>query len=186
MAGSPKKRARKAAGGLPPRRGPYKLDAERAGRVIDAVLRGNFLETAAGYAGIRAATLREWLARGRRDLETGQDTASARFVRDVDRAQSESESRHVERIENASVAADPKDAWKASAWLLEKRHPERWGTRTRVIVEGELEELFRRLKGSLPADVYALVVEAASSAGQGAGEGEGDAADEDLDEATRH
>lgn len=80
---------------------------------------GNYIETAAAYAGISKQTLYNWLRRGARQ-KSGQ---YREFALAVEQALAEAEMRDLALIEQA--ARDGK--WQAAAWRLERRFPKRWG-----------------------------------------------------------
>ena len=78
------------------------------------------LDVAARFAGISPRTLHRWLRLGRKK---GPYRA---FRRAVYRALAQAEIRDVLVINKAG----PKD-WRAAAWKLERRWPERWGRTSR-------------------------------------------------------
>jgi hypothetical protein len=94
------------------------LTPDVAETVIGALRAGNYLETAAAFAGISVSTLRNWLRAGRR----GSSPELADFYRMVQQARAAAEVEALERIRR-----DP--AWQAAAWRLERAYPERWGRR---------------------------------------------------------
>jgi transposase len=105
------------------RRGRPKLTevpAEVQQKIIQALLGGNYLETAAAYAGIHKSTLYNWLKRGAR-----QKTGPFRDFSDaVRKAQADAEVRDVARIAQAAAVN-----WQACAWRLERKFPAKWGRR---------------------------------------------------------
>lgn len=103
---------------------PNHLDDETTKKVCDAIRGGNYLETAAAYAGVPRSTLHDWLRRGRK----GQEPYDA-FVAEVEEALGAAETGFVVRV--ATAARDPRH-WTAAAWWLERRFPDRWGRRDRV------------------------------------------------------
>lgn len=138
----------------PPQGGrPSKLTPELTAKVTAAVRAGNWLETAAAYAGVHRATLHEWLKRGRaeldrlaeeelnppvepqrrtrkwlaareaRQLEREAEAPYAAFAGAVEQALADAEVASVTRI----TAAASKGDWKADAWRLEKMNPQRYG-----------------------------------------------------------
>lgn len=86
-----------------------------------AVRAGNYLHVAAAFAGLSKETPIEWRKRGARDLRKGQDTVYAKFAQAVDQALAHAEVHSVAAIRSAT-----KENWQAAAWLLERRHPDRW------------------------------------------------------------
>jgi transposase len=102
---------------------PTKLTPEVQKRIIDALRAGNYVETAAAYAGIGRQTLYDWLHRGAKEGKG----AYHEFHEAVEKALAESEVRDVALIAKAAEAQ-----WQAAAWRLERRAPERWGKRVTV------------------------------------------------------
>jgi transposase len=102
------------------RRGrPTKLTPEIQEKIVSVIRKGNYIETAAAYAGISKQTLYNWLRTGSRK-PTG---VYGEFVRAVEQALAESEMADLARIEQAAIEGH----WQASAWRLERRFPKRWG-----------------------------------------------------------
>jgi len=101
---------------------PTKLNDERHKRLCDLVRAGNWLESAAAMAGVSSAVVRDWCRRGEREAEKGLDTIYTRFAADFETARAASEGHLVMRI----MQATGKD-WKAAAWLLSKKNPDRFG-----------------------------------------------------------
>lgn len=109
----------------PARRGPGRPTALTPAveeRIILAVRRGNYIETAAAFAGISKDSLYEWLKRGARE----PDSAYAAFSDALEKALAEAEMSDLARIEKAAVEG----TWQAAAWRLERRNPKRWALRT--------------------------------------------------------
>lgn len=107
---------------------PSKLTPELQERIVQAIRAGNYIETAAAYAGIAKSTLYDWLKRGAR-AKTGKYRA---FSDAVQRALAEAEVRDVAIIGKAA-----QEQWQAAAWRLERKFPERWGRKDRHEVTGE-------------------------------------------------
>ena len=100
--------------------------------IMKAVRLGNYLETAAAYAGINKDTLFAWLRQGARD-ESGP---FKEFSDSVSKAMAEAEMTDLGRIQEAA-----KTNWQASAWRLERRNPARWGRKDRTPVAPEEESI---------------------------------------------
>lgn len=121
---------------------PTKINEERAGKIIRAIRAGNYIETAAALAGINKSTLYAWLKRGAAEMDRLQNDPKAKpkkselpfldFSNAVDIALAEAENRDVEAI-NAAVMDD----WRAAAWRLERKFPDRWGRKDRLQAEVE-------------------------------------------------
>ena len=117
---------------------PSKLDRETQQRICDAIAAGNYMETAALYAGVCKDTLYEWLRRGRAGKKG--DERYAQFAQAVEEALARSEVRDV-----ALIAKAAEQHWQAAAWRLERRYPDRWGRRSLVTggEEGPIEVVWR-------------------------------------------
>jgi hypothetical protein len=88
--------------------------------IVDALGAGHYREVACKLAGIDRRTLLNWLKRGQRERSgVYRDLYLA-----VERAEAKAEVFHLKNIETASTKS-----WFASAWFLERKHPERWGKR---------------------------------------------------------
>lgn len=119
----PKKRGRKRS----PRGTPrtlYKFNQDAASEILEKLRDGNYLEVAAAAAGISKSTLCQWLKVGKR-LGKGPIW---QFCQDVKKAKAEAEAMAVGHV----VSAAKIGVWQASAWLLERRQPKRWGKRERL------------------------------------------------------
>jgi hypothetical protein len=97
-----------------------KITVDIIGCISEALGAGHYREVACKLAGIDRKTLTNWLKRGERER--------AGLYRDlylaVDKAEAKAEVFHLKNIETASTKS-----WFASAWFLERKHPERWGKR---------------------------------------------------------
>lgn len=124
---------------------PIKLDQTIHDKIYTAIRSGNYIETAAAYAGINKTTLYEWLKRGERAIQTAEATGRkipakeqpfASFSNAIEKALAEAEMNDVKRI----TAAARKD-WHAAAWRLERKFPSRWGRKHQVFEDPEEKEL---------------------------------------------
>jgi hypothetical protein len=96
--------------------------------VCQALRAGAHMEQAATYAGVHRATVYRWLARGE------ADDAPQRF-RDFAAAVREAEA-GFEIASLALIARAGDEDWRARAWLVERRHPRRWGRRKALELSG--------------------------------------------------
>ena len=108
----------------PSKRGrPSKYDPERAEQILLVIQNGGSRETAAEYAGVDRSTLFRWINEFC-DLRDAIKKADAQF-----------EMRHLQNISNAA-RGNPEEGrlpvWQASAWILERKFPERWRQRSSV------------------------------------------------------
>jgi hypothetical protein len=101
---------------------------EKLCRIIRA---GNYAETAAAACGINRDTLREWIKRGAREgAGRYHDLAVA-----IDEASGHAEVRAVAIIGKAAETQ-----WQAAAWMLERKHPDRWGKRISVQAQNAMAQ----------------------------------------------
>ena len=113
---------------------PTKLDYKVQEKIIQAIKAGNYMETAAAYAGISKSTLYDWLKRGEREKQRVAKNPRYRirksekiyvdFSDAVEKALAEAEVRDVLLISKAA-----EEQWQAAAWRLERKFPDRWGRR---------------------------------------------------------
>jgi hypothetical protein len=99
-----------------------KFDEDVAERILTALRAGAYIETAANHAGLSRSGFYKWMKKGRAGEEP-----YATFVADVDQALATAE-----LTDWAFIGKAREKEWTAAAWRLERRHPERYGRRTRV------------------------------------------------------
>ncbi len=118
---------------------PTKLTPKLLARLVNLLRAGNYRETAASAVGIDRHTIREWEKRGQRASPGDpKERVYREFAETVERSESEGECRHVTLIATAAQRQ-----WTASAWLLERKHPEKWGRREahQVTIEDKRPDL---------------------------------------------
>ena len=111
---------------------PTKLNFDTHNKIISAIRAGNYIETAAAYAGINKSTLYDWLKRGEREKQRvaqnprykirKSEIPYVEFSNAVEKALAEAEVRDV-----AIIAKAAEEQWQAAAWRLERKFPDRWG-----------------------------------------------------------
>lgn len=99
-------------------------------KILWALKIGNYRKVAAEYAGISDRTLISWLSRGRDQME---GDPYHEFYLAVLEAEQTAEVRALGIIQQAAQ----KD-WKAAAWYLERKFPERYCTRAAVFIAKRL------------------------------------------------
>jgi transposase len=112
---------------------PIKLSLEIQESICQAIRAGNYIETAAAFAGIDKTTLYDWLKRGAR-AKGSADAVFVGFSHSVQKALSDSEVTDV-----ATIGVAAKENWQAAAWRLERKFPERWGRKDSVKHSGDTE-----------------------------------------------
>jgi hypothetical protein len=145
---------------------PTKLTPELRDRILDAVLEGNYLETAAQVAGINKTTLYRWLRRAA-DLEA----QALEHVTDDDLDAGADLWQHVDpdlwvyldfrhALKSAEAYAETElvrqtlhrgQGWQAAMTVLERRHPARWGRRLDAHVDHS-GEVSRTVEVIAPTD----------------------------------
>ena len=119
-----------------------KLSPELQALVVEALNSGNYIETAAAYAGIHEATIYRWLERGRierarlsddDDAEPDpEETPYREFCEAVEKTRANAEVRSLALIQKAAMDG----TWQASAWYLERSYPRKWGRFERQEITG--------------------------------------------------
>lgn len=111
---------------------------EIAQQIIEAIRVGNYIETAANYAGIGHSTFHLWMKKGRdeierlveleeRGIDAEVDPALAvyvEFVGNVKKAEADAEVQAVTRVRSAMG-----ENWQAAMTFLERKYPAKWGRR---------------------------------------------------------
>lgn len=111
-----------------------KLTPARHKKLVAMMKAGNFMGTAAQACGIHVNTLRIWLTKGRDKLDDQGEVAEEgdpkfrQFAADFDAASA------VGEVELVRVVK--KGDWKGAAWILERRHPDRWRGKSSVEMSG--------------------------------------------------
>ncbi len=119
---------------------PSRFTEETRKKILWALRLGNFRKIAARYAGISKRTLCDWIYKGA-EAESGE---YAGFCNDVLEAEQAAEIRALGVIQQAANRD-----WKAAAWFLERKFPERYCVRAAVF-------LAKRLDIDDPADLGAM------------------------------
>lgn len=135
---------------------PSLFTPERVEKILAALQLGAYRQTAAQYAGISDSTLQDWLLLSRTALADGEDGTRAMVNREeyekdpegvvpilepvtrfaqlfgaVEDAEASAEVRSLGQIQEAAQSA-----WQAAAWILERKHRDRWGRPTTLQVSG--------------------------------------------------
>ncbi len=108
---------------------PDKLTQEVHDKIVGAIKAGNYIETAAAFAGISKSTLYKWLREGAR-AKSGK---KKEFSHAVAQALAESEVGDVVLI---GRAAKEKNDWRAAAWRLEHKFAH-WKSTSEVTLKGD-------------------------------------------------
>jgi transposase-like protein len=127
------------------------LSADQRQIIIEAIRSGATVTAAAGAAGCSRRTIARWRERGAGD---GATPSEREFLLDYERAEAVAEVRLVQAITSAS-ALD----WRAAAWMLCHRWPDRWSEKRTIKIEGEhtdgaamVVEMLRQVREDRRAD----------------------------------
>jgi len=105
---------------------PTKFTDDVKSKILAAIRGGNYIETAAAWAGVNKTTLYAWLKQGAAE-EAGD---YRRFSDAVAEALA-----HAEVADLACVGDSAKRGnWQAAAWRLERRNSARWGRKDSLTV----------------------------------------------------
>jgi hypothetical protein len=128
---------------------PTKLTPEVHDRIVQVVSAGNYLKTAAQFAGISVTTLTNWMARGRAAnalAESGQPVPEEEqrylvFLAAVTQAETQAEVAAVTHWRRAFA-----DDWRAARDYLGRKRPEQWAAKTTVSISSDEAE--RRIEAA--------------------------------------
>lgn len=135
-----------------------KLTEDTIEKVCELIRKGAYIETAVAYCGISKDTFYRWLKEGAR---TKEDTLTKKLSDALWVAQAEAEMRDLNIIDKVALGSPDVLArdeagnilldaqgypvvqeyglqpnWKASAWRLERRFPQRWGKNIKIESNG--------------------------------------------------
>ena len=107
--------------------------------IVGYIEAGNYIEVACGAVGIHKDTYYEWIKKGNAGKQPYADFADA-----IKKATDKAEIRNVVVIQKAA-----QENWQASAWYLERKHPDRWGKKETIKQEHsgtlEVKSIFQEL-----------------------------------------
>jgi hypothetical protein len=137
---------RKPSPARPPGR-PLTLTLEVHKKIVKVLAAGNYRRVAALAAGIEPGTLDRWLYDGMVDRDRGDDSVFSRLYKDV----VEAEQKVTQKMVASLVRGGEKDP-KFSVEYLQRRHPDEWGNRSRIVHEGNADAPLQT-KGTLVVDI---------------------------------
>ena len=102
----------------------YKFEDEQIWRRLNqAISVGAYIEDACIFAGISSRQFRRW----RELAEQGVEPYAGRWV-EIQRSESQAVIRNLFNIHNAGNSG----SWQASAWILERKYPAKYGRREQI------------------------------------------------------
>jgi len=118
-----------------------KLNADVQERICQMVAQGVPLETAARAGGVTYQTLHNWMKRG-----ADGEAPYASFRTEVEQAKALSEANLIALMRQAAVEGSAGE-WRAAAWLLARRFPERWSEKRQLEVTGPEQTSTQMVRG---------------------------------------
>ena len=106
-----------------------KFTEETQQKIISAIRLGMTYERAALAAGIAVSTFYKW----KKEAEEQKWGQKKEFLDALKKAEAEGEAMLLQRIQKEAKNG----TWQAAAWILERRHRERWGRNLDVTSGGE-------------------------------------------------
>jgi len=100
---------------------PPKLSLEMIEQICDLIIEGKPLARAAMLTNISESTLYRWLALGK------EIDAEEIYCELVKRVREATECSEFELLQNMRIAGMKTENWRATAWMLERRFPEKYG-----------------------------------------------------------
>lgn len=119
---------------------PKLLTPEVREKIVRALLTGLYVEQAVVLAGISRRTFYAWHQRGSLDREANRESVYRAFFEEVERAKTDHERLSLHRI-NRSGKTD----WRAMAWVLERKYPDRWGPKAKLLIDVDIHGASWRL-----------------------------------------
>jgi len=113
---------------------PSKLTPELHAEIIILLKAGNFVETTCGTVGINKSTFYDWIKKGKNPNHP--KNKYRKFREAVEQAMAWSEARNVALITKLS-----EENWRAAAWMLSRKHPDKWGKKKYEDFDLDIKEL---------------------------------------------
>ena len=103
---------------------PPKLTVEMIEQFCDLLIQGKTIARAALLTGISESTIYRWLALGKKE------GTEAIYVELVERVSEATECSEFELLQRLRTAGEKPEHWRSTAWILERRFPERYGKKS--------------------------------------------------------
>lgn len=110
-----------------------KLNDELIDKAHRLISEGHYAVVVCAYLGISEVTYYDWLKKAKQHIEEGKNSIYVKFSKSIQEAEAKAEMRHLQNI--AKAATD--GTWQASAWLLERKHKNRWSNKQEIQLSGD-------------------------------------------------
>ena len=145
---------------------PSQLTPKLKKDFLDAIAAGSHYEPACAYVGISYRTFRDWMQRGQGEHKTRKSSEEyVQFAQAVQAAEAKGEISAIAAIRGAT-----KKEWRAAAWMLERRHSDRWAStqRLQVQLEAELNAIYDAIENdeTIPIEYKKAVFAAIAASGE--------------------
>jgi hypothetical protein len=100
---------------------PPILTTEMIEEMCDLIIQGKTIAEAAILRGVSESSIYRWLAQGKKP------DSEPIYMELVDRIYEAVECSEIEMLQTLRIASQAPKNWRAAAWTLERRWPERWG-----------------------------------------------------------
>ena len=132
---------------------PSKLTPELQAEIIVLLKTGNFIETTCYTVGINKSTFYDWMKKGEESNHPGNKYKIFREA--VVQAMAWSEARDV-----ALIAKHSENDWRAVAWRLSRKYPDKWGEKVYEDLDLDMEDLEKVDLMDIPKEDYIVIKEA--------------------------
>ena len=113
-----------------------KLNKELIEKAHRLISEGHYAVVVCTYLGIDESTFYKWINKAKQDIEANKKSIYVEFFQSINEAEAKAEMRHLQNI--AKSATD--GTWQASAWLLERKHKNRWSNKQEIQLSGDEEK----------------------------------------------
>jgi transposase len=120
------------------------LNPELLNKAVEFIENGNYAHTAFQALGVSRFTYYNWLNKGEKDINDGQETVYSYFYDRIKKAEGVAETRLLESIQVAAASSKDNDGklikgqWQAAAWILERKYFAKWGAKNKTEFVGQM------------------------------------------------
>ena len=123
------------------------ISQEMIAKIVEHLSVGNYVKPSVEACGIHYTTFRSWVVRGEQEKAEGKDTLYTYLIDALAHAQAQAEASIVHELRKA-------EDWRAQAFVLERRHRDRWGK--------DEQQNKAAVTINLPAEVAGVLLDALS------------------------